>query len=88
MVQEGLITKKEAILRVDPDQLDQMLHPNIHPALEQKSLAVYLFHAYIWPGKRVTYDGKPVVLPEPTRDEQWIPKLDSLPADASLGAEA
>lgn len=27
MVQEGLISKKEAVLRIDPDQLDQLLHP-------------------------------------------------------------
>jgi pyruvate,orthophosphate dikinase len=27
MVDEGLITKEEAILRVDPQQLDQLLHP-------------------------------------------------------------
>jgi len=33
MVEEGLISKKEAIMRVDPQQLDQLLHP----LLEQKS---------------------------------------------------
>lgn len=27
MVEEGLITKEEAVMRVDPDQLDQLLHP-------------------------------------------------------------
>ncbi len=27
MVNEGLITKKEAVMRVEPDQLDQLLHP-------------------------------------------------------------
>ena len=32
MVNEGLIDKKEAILRVDPMQLDQLLHPVIAPA--------------------------------------------------------
>jgi len=32
MVNEGLITKKEAVLRVDPMQLDQLLHPVILPA--------------------------------------------------------
>jgi pyruvate,orthophosphate dikinase len=31
MVQEGLITKKEAIMRVQPEQLDQLLHPMIDP---------------------------------------------------------
>jgi pyruvate,orthophosphate dikinase len=37
MVQEGLIDKKEAILRVDPQQLDQLLHPVIVPE-SRKSL--------------------------------------------------
>jgi pyruvate,orthophosphate dikinase len=32
MVGEGLLTKKEAILRVDPQQLDQLLHPVLDPA--------------------------------------------------------
>jgi pyruvate,orthophosphate dikinase len=31
MVDEGRITPEEAVLRVDPDQLDQLLHPMIDP---------------------------------------------------------
>jgi len=31
MVAEGLITKEEALLRVDPSQLDQLLHPRLDP---------------------------------------------------------
>lgn len=31
MVEEGLITKKEALLRIDPAQLDQLLHPQFDP---------------------------------------------------------
>jgi pyruvate,orthophosphate dikinase len=31
MFNEGLITKEEAILKVDPEQLDQLLHPMIDP---------------------------------------------------------
>ena len=31
MVNEGLINKKEAVLRVDPQQLDQLLHPVLDP---------------------------------------------------------
>ena len=31
MVEEQLITKEEALLRVSPDQLDQLLHPMINP---------------------------------------------------------
>jgi pyruvate,orthophosphate dikinase len=32
MVEEGLITKKEAVQRVAPNQLDQLLHPVLDPA--------------------------------------------------------
>jgi pyruvate,orthophosphate dikinase len=38
MVNEGLIRKEEAIQRVDPQQLDQLLHPVLDPA-SKKSLA-------------------------------------------------
>src|SRR5690242_1586348 len=31
MVDEGLISKEEAVIRVDPGQLDQLLHPTIDP---------------------------------------------------------
>jgi len=32
MVDEGLITREEAVARIDPAQLDQLLHPMIDPA--------------------------------------------------------
>jgi len=35
MVDEGLITKEEAVLRVDPAALDQLLHPMIDPGAER-----------------------------------------------------
>jgi pyruvate,orthophosphate dikinase len=31
MVREGLLTREEALLRVDPDQIDQLLHPTVDP---------------------------------------------------------
>ena len=37
MVEEGLISKEEAVLRVEPNQLDQLLHPLLEPA-SKKSL--------------------------------------------------
>lgn len=39
MVNEGLIDKDEAILRVDPDMLDKLLHPTLDPKAEKKILA-------------------------------------------------
>jgi len=34
MVDEGLITREEAVARIDPGQLDQLLHPMIDPQAE------------------------------------------------------
>ncbi|MGH7198335.1 MAG: pyruvate, phosphate dikinase [Candidatus Omnitrophota bacterium] len=39
MVQEGMITKEEALLRVAPEQLDQLLHPTIDTKVKYKVLA-------------------------------------------------
>jgi len=42
MVNEGLITKEEAVLRVDPEQIDQLLHPQIDPDAEKIIVGVGL----------------------------------------------
>jgi len=42
MVSEGLIQKREAVQRVDPSQLDQLLHPIIDPSAHSKAIAVGL----------------------------------------------
>jgi len=39
MVEEGLITKKEAVMRVEPNQLDQLLHPSLDPNAEKNVVA-------------------------------------------------
>jgi pyruvate, orthophosphate dikinase len=39
MVREGLIKEREAVLRVDPSSLDQLLHPSIDPKAPKKLLA-------------------------------------------------
>jgi len=39
MVREGLIDKEEAILRVEPDQLNQLLHPTFDPQAKKKVIA-------------------------------------------------
>src|SRR5262249_2198730 len=31
LVEEGLITREEAVVRIDPAQLDQLLHPTLDP---------------------------------------------------------
>jgi pyruvate,orthophosphate dikinase len=39
MVGEGLITDKEAVLRVQPEQLDQLLHPSLDPKAAKDVIA-------------------------------------------------
>ncbi|NDG36385.1 MAG: pyruvate, phosphate dikinase [Alphaproteobacteria bacterium] len=39
MADEGLITRDEALCRVDPNALDQLLHPTLDPAAEKTILA-------------------------------------------------
>ncbi|MDO8526304.1 MAG: pyruvate, phosphate dikinase [Deltaproteobacteria bacterium] len=39
MVSEGLIGKEEAVLRIEPSQIDQLLHPMISPRVRRKILA-------------------------------------------------
>jgi len=42
LANEGLITKNEAVLRVDPLSLDQLLHPTIDPKAERNIIATGL----------------------------------------------
>ena len=51
----------------------EQVQPHIHPELDQPSLLAYLWRTFGWPGKRLTYDGKPVVLPPVEKDERWVP---------------
>ncbi|HEX8216924.1 MAG TPA: pyruvate, phosphate dikinase, partial [Allosphingosinicella sp.] len=39
MADEGLITREEAVLRVDPSALDQLLHPTLDPAAPRTVIA-------------------------------------------------
>ncbi len=42
LANEGLITREEAVTRVDPGSLDQLLHPTIDPAAARKVIATGL----------------------------------------------
>lgn len=51
---------------------EALVHPHIHPNLEQPSMGMYLWRTYFWPGKRLNYDGTPRVLEEAGEDEAWF----------------
>jgi len=42
MVEEGLITKEEALMRVEPEQINQLLHPIIDPKAKAELIATGL----------------------------------------------
>jgi pyruvate,orthophosphate dikinase len=42
LASEGLITEQEAVMRIDPASLDQLLHPTIDPKAERKIVATGL----------------------------------------------
>lgn len=81
LVEEGVIYKKEALLRVDPDQLNQLLHRRIDDSYERKQLAKGLPASPGAATGRVVFDadeaellgseGKKVILvrPETTPDD-------------------
>lgn len=47
--------------------------PHIDPRLDRPSLLGYIIETFVWPGRRINYDGTPLVLPPPAPDEPWIP---------------
>jgi fatty acid desaturase len=55
-----------------PEAHAAIMKPNMDPRLDEPSLALYLFRTFVWPGKRVRYDGSPVVLPPEGPDEDWL----------------
>ena len=66
---------------------EEKIAPNIHPNLNRNSLFNYLWEAHIYPGKRVDYLGKPVVLKEKKEDEDWRADVEMKAAKYDLGVE-
>jgi fatty acid desaturase len=76
-----------------PEVHARELHGKVDPRLEQPSMLAYCFRAYIWPGKRMRYDGTPVVLGPLLPDEPWVPdaigaRAERLALVEDLGAAA
>lgn len=70
-----------------PEAHARELSPNIHPSLEQSNFLRYLFQAFIWPGRRTTFDGRAFEPPPAGEDLEWIPD-DRRIDRADLGAAA
>jgi fatty acid desaturase len=50
----------------------ERIRPGLHPALEQRSLLAYAWRTFLYPGRRETYDGKPLSFVEPHGDLDWV----------------
>eukprot|EP01129_Flabellula_baltica_P015281 TRINITY_DN764_c0_g2_i1.p2 TRINITY_DN764_c0_g2~~TRINITY_DN764_c0_g2_i1.p2 ORF type:complete len:391 (+),score=68.24 TRINITY_DN764_c0_g2_i1:54-1175(+) len=53
---------------------DEHVGPNIHPNLNRGTLSKYLFETYVYPGKRVMYDGREYFVDPLSQgeDEEWL----------------
>lgn len=73
-----------------PAYHNKNIEPHIHPNLSVSNMPLYFWKTYIYPGKRLCYDGSPYVLPEKQEDEDWT--ADIMIGDKShkydFGAEA
>ena len=69
-----------------PEEHKKRVAPFIDPRLDQKSLIAFCFENYVWPGRRLRFDGTPVVLPPLEPDQPWLPAPQETPAEISLGA--
>lgn len=67
MVREKLISKEEAIMRIKPDQLDQLLHPRLDPQAKKDIIAKGL------PASPGAATGQAVF--EPDTAEKWVKDL-------------
>jgi beta-carotene hydroxylase len=67
---------------------EKEIKPYMHPALDQKSILVYLWKTCVYPGKRLTFEGREVVLPPNVPDEDWVAEVGASSWKAEDMAEA
>lgn len=70
-----------------PEAHEREVAPRLDPRLDEPSILAYIWRTFVWPGRRLRYDGMPVELPPPMDDVSWVPS-EGLPAGVSMGAES
>jgi len=55
-----------------PAAHDKELKPYIHPNLDQLNILTYIWRTFVWPGLRVDFTGKPLILPPDEPDQPWF----------------
>jgi len=68
-----------------PQAHAERVKPTLDPRLDEPSLALYMFRAYVYPGKRLRYDGAPVVVKGEGPDRDWVAATREVAAN-ELGA--
>ena len=56
-----------------PAEHERKVKPNCHPSLNEQCMARYIFKSFIYPGQRLDYLGKPVIMPvgDEPEDLDW-----------------
>ncbi|MGQ0560751.1 MAG: pyruvate, phosphate dikinase, partial [Gemmatimonadota bacterium] len=81
MVDEGLITREEAVLRVDPRQLDQLLHPRIDPKAQAQVVVTGLPASPGAASGRVIFDPGEAVVRAAEGDDVVLVRVETSPDD-------
>jgi fatty acid desaturase len=55
----------------------RLVAPHVDPRLIERSLPAYLVRAYVFPGRRLRFDGRPVEIPAVGADAPWYGELSS-----------
>ena len=55
-----------------PEAHARHIRPGLHRALEQPSFLAYAWRTFVYPGRRETFEGKPVTFPERDTDLDWV----------------
>ena len=67
-----------------PEAHARRIRPGLHPALEQPSILVYAWRTFVYPGRRETFEGKPVTFPDVDDDLDWVvPEREQRPGGLS-----
>ncbi len=81
MMKEGFITKEEAIMRVDPNQLDQLLHPVFDPNAEKQVIAKGLNASPGAATGKVVFDSNKAVEMVDSGDKVILVRTETSPED-------
>ncbi len=81
MANEGLITEEEAVARVDPAALDQLLHPTLDPAAERNVIAKGLPASPGAASGKVVFDAEAAEQRANAGDDVILVRIETSPED-------